>query len=56
MRAHARLWRGRPAIVVIFDASRAGLLDSPSDSALAALHQSYPMLTVRMPSARMSWT
>jgi hypothetical protein len=54
MRAHARTWRGKPAIIVVFDASRAELLDGQGTPPLEALHQSYPMLTVRMPSARLS--
>jgi hypothetical protein len=54
MRTHARVWRGKPALIVVFDASRAALLNGAGTAALEALHQSYPMLTVRMPSARMS--
>ncbi len=54
MKNLAKVWRGKPAIIVIFDASRAALLDSAGTPPLEALHQSYPMLTVRMPSARMS--
>jgi hypothetical protein len=54
MRAHAKIWRGKPAIIVVFDASRAELLDGQGTPPLEALHQSYPMLTVRMPSARLS--
>jgi len=41
-------------VIVIFDASRAALLDGAGTPALEALHQSYPMLAVRMPSARLS--
>ncbi len=54
MRRHAKLWRGKPAVIVIFDASRAELLNGSGTPLLEALHQSYPMLAVRMPSARMS--
>jgi hypothetical protein len=54
MRAHAKVWRGKPALIVVFDASRGALLDGRDTDALEALHQSYPMLTVRMPSARVS--
>jgi hypothetical protein len=54
MRAHARVWRGKPAVIVIFDASRSALLDGAGTPSLEALHQSYPMLAVRMPSARIS--
>jgi hypothetical protein len=41
-------------MIVIFDASRAELLNGEGTPLLESLHQSYPMLTVRMPSARMS--
>ena len=54
MRRHAKVWRGKPALIVIFDASRAELLNGRGTPLLEALHQSYPMLAVRMPSARMS--
>jgi hypothetical protein len=54
MKSLAKVWRGKPAILVIFDASRAALLDSAGTPPLEALHQSYPMLAVRMPSARLS--
>ncbi len=54
MRLHAKSWRGKPAIIVVFDASRAELLNGAGTASLEALHRSYPMLTVRMPSARMS--
>jgi hypothetical protein len=54
MRRHAKAWRGKPAMIVIFDASRAELLNGEGTPLLESLHQSYPMLTVRMPSARMS--
>jgi hypothetical protein len=54
MRLYAKNWRGKPAIIVVFDASRAAMIDGPGRPPLEALHQSYPMLTVRMPSARMS--
>lgn len=47
----ARTWRGRPALVVIFDASRAAVTQSDATPPLESLHQAYPMLTVRMPSA-----
>jgi hypothetical protein len=51
MRRLARTWRGRPALVVIFDASRASVLQSNATPPLESLHQAYPMLTVRMASA-----
>jgi hypothetical protein len=54
MRRHARTWRGKPAVIVIFDASRAELLNGHGTPLLEALHEGYPMLAVRMPSARMS--
>lgn len=54
MRRHARIWRGKPAVIVIFDAGRAELLNGTGTPLLQALHESYPMLAVRMPSARMS--
>jgi hypothetical protein len=54
MRRHAKVWRGRPAVIVVFDASRAELLGGQGTPLLEALHEAYPMLTVRMPSARMS--
>jgi hypothetical protein len=54
MRSLAKVWRGKPAVIVIFDASRAALLGGPGTAALEALHQSYPMLAVRMPSERPS--
>lgn len=54
MRRHAKAWRGKPAMIVIFDGSRSELLNGPGTPLLEALHESYPMLAVRMPSARMS--
>jgi hypothetical protein len=54
MRSHARVWRGKPALIVAFDASRSALFAGAGTPTLEALHQSYPMLTVRMPSARLS--
>lgn len=54
MRSHARVWRGKPALIVAFDASRSSLFAGAGTPTLEALHQSYPMLTVRMPSARLS--
>lgn len=54
MRLLAKVWRGKPAVIVIFDASRADLLGGDASSPLEALHQAYPMLAVRMPSARPS--
>jgi hypothetical protein len=54
MRSHARVWRGKPALIVAFDASRTALFAGAGTPVLEALHQSYPMLTVRMPSARLS--
>jgi hypothetical protein len=54
MRAHAKVWRGKPALIVVFDASRGALLDGRDTDALEALHRSYPMLTVRMRSAGVS--
>ncbi len=53
MRRHAKAWRGKPAMIVIFDASRAELLNGQGAPLLESLHESYPMLAVRMPSARM---
>jgi hypothetical protein len=54
MRRHARTWRGKPAVIVVFDASRAELVNGRGTPLLEALHESYPMLAVRMPSARAS--
>jgi hypothetical protein len=54
MRRHARTWRGKPAMIVVFDASRAELVNGRGTPLLEALHESYPMLAVRMPSARAS--
>jgi hypothetical protein len=54
MRRLAKVWRGRPALIVVFDASRAELLGGAGAQYLEALHQAYPMLAVRMPSARVS--
>jgi hypothetical protein len=54
MRMLAKTWRGKPAMIVIFDASRAALIGSIAAAPLEVLHQSYPMLAVRMPSARLS--
>lgn len=54
MRLLAKSWRGKPAMIVVFDASRSALIGSPGAAPLESLHQSYPMLTVRMPSARLS--
>ncbi len=54
MRTHAKVWRGKPALVVAFDASRAAMFSGAGTPKLEALHQAYPILTVRMPSARLS--
>jgi hypothetical protein len=54
MRSLAKVWRGKPAVIVIFEASRAALLGGPGTAALEALHRSYPMLAVRMPAERAS--
>lgn len=54
MRMLAKIWRGKPAVIVIFDASRADLMGGEASAPLEALHESYPMLAVRMPSARAS--
>jgi hypothetical protein len=54
MRRLAKVWRGKPALIVVFDASRAELLGGAGMQHLEALHQAYPMLAVRMPSARAS--
>lgn len=51
MRLYAKIWRGKPALIVVFDASRAELMNGPGTELLEALHRSYPILTVRMPSA-----
>jgi hypothetical protein len=48
------VWRGKPALIVVFDASRSALFSGAGTSKLEALHQAYPMLAVRMPSARIS--
>jgi hypothetical protein len=50
----AKVWRGKPALIVVFDASRSELLGGAGHQQLEALHQAYPMLAVRMPSARAS--
>lgn len=54
MRRLAKVWRGKPALIVVFDASRAELLGGAGMQHLEALHRAYPMLAVRMPSARVS--
>ncbi len=54
MRALARVWRGKPALIVAFDAHRSAMFAGAGTPKLEALHQAYPMLTVRMPSAHMS--
>jgi hypothetical protein len=54
MRALAKVWRGKPALIVAFDASRSALFQGAGTPKLEALHQAYPMLTVRMPSARIN--
>jgi hypothetical protein len=54
MRMHAKVWRGRPALIVAFDASRSAMFSGAGTPKLEALHQAYPMLAVRMPSARLS--
>jgi hypothetical protein len=54
MRTHAKVWRGKPALIVAFDASRAAMFAGAGTPKLEALHQAYPMLAVRMPSARLS--
>jgi hypothetical protein len=51
MRRLAKVWRGKPAMIVVFDASRAELLNGRGTPLLEALHHAYPMLAVRMPSA-----
>lgn len=50
LRRVAKIWRGKPALILVFDASRAELTNGKGTPLLEALHQSYPMLTVRMPS------
>ncbi|MEY2937262.1 MAG: hypothetical protein RL033_8011 [Pseudomonadota bacterium] len=54
MRSLARVWRGKPALIVAFDAHRSAMFAGAGTPKLEALHQAYPMLAVRMPSARMS--
>jgi len=54
MRAHAKIWRGRPALIVAFDASRSAMFSGAGTPKLEALHHAYPILAVRMPSARLS--
>jgi hypothetical protein len=54
MRSHARSWRGKPALIVAFDASRSAMFSGAGTPKLEALHQAYPILAVRMPSARLS--
>jgi hypothetical protein len=54
MRAHAKTWRGKPALIVAFDANRSAMLSGAGTPKLEALHQAYPILAVRMPSARLS--
>lgn len=54
MRSHAKLWRGKPALIVAFDASRSAMFSGAGTPKLEALHQAYPILAVRMPSARLS--
>jgi hypothetical protein len=54
MRRLAKVWRGKPAMIVVFDASRAELASGRGTPLLEALHASYPMLAVRMPSASLS--
>lgn len=51
LRRFAKIWRGKPALILVFDASRAELTNGEGTPLLEALHQSYPMLTLRMPSA-----
>ena len=50
MRRLAKVWRGRPALIVVFDASRSELASGRGAAQLEALHQAYPMLAVRMAS------
>lgn len=54
MRLYAKIWRGKPALIVVFDASRAELTSGPGTELLEGLHRSYPILTVRMPSASLA--
>jgi len=54
MRSHAKIWRGKPALIVAFDASRSAMFSGAGTPKLEALHQAYPILAVRMPSARLS--
>jgi hypothetical protein len=51
LRRYAKIWRGKPALILVFEASRAELTNGRGTPLLEALHQSYPMLAVRMPSA-----
>lgn len=51
LRRYARIWRGKPALIVVFDATRAELINGKGAPLLEALHQSYPMLAVRMRTA-----
>ncbi|HTV26017.1 MAG TPA: hypothetical protein VMG12_45275 [Polyangiaceae bacterium] len=51
LRRYAKVWRGKPALIVVFDASRSELTNGKGTPLLEALHNSYPMLAVRMPSA-----
>jgi hypothetical protein len=50
LRRFAKIWRGKPALILVFEASRAELTNGKGTPLLEALHESYPMLTVRMPS------
>jgi hypothetical protein len=50
LRRYAKIWRGKPALILVFEASRAELTNGKGTPLLEALHQSYPMLAVRMPS------
>jgi hypothetical protein len=52
LRGHGRLWPGKPMILAIFAASREVVFDGDATAALVELHQTLPMLTVRMPSRR----
>jgi hypothetical protein len=50
LRRFAKIWRGKPALILVFEASRAELTNGKGTPLLEALHESYPMLTVRMPA------
>jgi hypothetical protein len=50
LREHAQRWKGKPMLLVIFDASREIVFEGGATAALADLHARLGVVTVRMPT------